>query len=354
MNAHHRQGNGILAEQLAALVGGTLRGAGGAVITGVGDVAEAGPDQATWVASAKYAAGLPASRAGVVLVRADHGPTPMPAILCPRLDESVARLLAAFMPTVSCPAPGVHQTAVIHPTVTLGAEPAIGPNVVIEQGATIGAGVRLHAGVFVGRNARLGDNCTLWPNVVVRDGCVLGNRVEIHPNSVIGADGFGYYFAAGRHHKYPHIGGVRIEDDVEIGACSCVDRAKFGFTIVGAGSKIDNLVQVAHNVRLGRHSVVVGNAAIGGSVRTGDYVVLAGATAVVDGVTLGERTTLAAYSMATKDAPAGSTLSGSPAQDHRAELRERAALRKLPDLLAEIRELTARVKQLEESAHHRT
>jgi UDP-3-O-[3-hydroxymyristoyl] glucosamine N-acyltransferase len=354
MNQHDLTGSGISTEQLAQLVGGVLRGRGDGLVTGIADVEEAGPGDAAWASSAKYAAKVAASRAGVVLVRSDFGPTPMPAILCDRIDDAVARLLAAFRPPASRPEPGVHPSAVVHASATLGPGHALGPHVVVEQGAVIGANATLHAGVFIGREAKLGDDCTLWPHVSVRDGCVLGNRVEIHSHSVIGSDGFGYYFAGGRHHKYPHAGSVIIEDDVEIGSCSCVDRAKFGFTIVGAGTKIDNLVQVAHNVRLGKHCIVVGESGIGGSVRTGDYVVFAGRSVALDNLAIGDRATLAACAVATKDIPAGATVSGFPAQDHREELRERAALRKLPELVAEIRELKARVKQLEESAHHRT
>jgi len=237
--------------ELATIVGGTLDGDGNVRVIGVADVGEAQPNEASFVTNPKYADKVASSRAGVLLVPVDFGRTPMPAIRCQGLERAVASLLGAFAPPVVKPASGIHPTASVHRTATIGPDSAIGPFVQIEADVRIGASVVIHAGCYIGRGTSLGDRCFLWPNVVVRDGCRIGNRVMIHSCSVIGADGFGYYFEEGRHHKVPHIGGVIIEDDVEIGACSCVDRAKFGFTVIGRGTKIDNQVQVAHNVRLG-------------------------------------------------------------------------------------------------------
>jgi len=339
--------------QLAEIVGGKLRGDGRAVIRGVADVSEAGPEQATWVSREKYIERIAESRAGVVLVPEKFGQTPMPAILCPSIDRSVAALLGAFATPASRPEPGVHSNAVIHRSAKIGESPAIGPHVVIDAEAVIGRRCVIHPGVFIGRGTTVGDDCEFWPNVVIRDGCRLGHRVSIHSCSVIGADGFGYYFDQGQHNKIPHIGGVILEDDVEIGACSCVDRSKFGATIVGAGTKIDNQVQVAHNVRVGRHCILVGQSAIGGSSRLGDYSVLAGRALVLDNVSVADRVTLAAMAVADKDIPPGALVSGNPAQDHRDELRERALVRRLPKLIEQLKDVTRRVESLETSAHHR-
>ncbi len=338
--------------QLADLVGGTLRGTGSATIIGVGDVNEAEPDEATWVSSAKYEEAIQRSRAGVVLVPSGFAATPMPAILCERLEPSVAALLGLFARPVSRPDSGIHSSAVVHASARLGESPAIGPHVVVERDTVVGARCVLHAGVFVGRGSTIGDDCELWPNVVVRDGCRLGNRVIIHANSVIGADGFGYFFADGRHNKYAHGGGVVIQDDVEIGACSCVDRAKFGDTIIGRGTKIDNLVQIAHNCRIGADCLMAGHTGVAGSVRTGHGCVFGGRASVYDNTRIGDGVTVAGCSTVTKNIDSGATVLGYPAQDIRKEMKERAALRRLPELLDQVRALNERVKRLEASTHH--
>ncbi len=338
--------------QLAGIVGGKVRGDATVAIRGVADVSEAGPNDATWVNREKYAGKLKSSRAGAVLVPADFGSTPMSAILCDKIEPAVARLLGAFAPPISRPDPGVHPSAVVHPSAQIGSNPSIGPHVVIDSDVRIGASCVIHAGAFVGRGSTIGDDCLLWPNVVIRDGCRVGHRVIIHSSSVIGADGFGYFFDQGRHNKVPHIGGVILEDDVEIGACTCVDRSKFGYTVVGAGTKIDNQVQVAHNVRIGRHCILVGQSGSAGSVRIGDYCVFGGRSCSLDNVTIGDRVTLAAFAVADKDIPEGRTVSGFPAHDHREELRERALVRRLPKLVEQLKDLIHRVEQLEASTHH--
>lgn len=346
---------GYTIAELASIVGGTLRGDGSAVISGVADVAEAGSTDAAWVYQPKYAAKLGSSHAGVVLVSKDHGPTPMPAILCERVDRAVAKLLAAFAPADPEPEPGIHPSAVVHPSATVASSTTVGPFVVIDAGATIGGQCVLHSGVFIGRETTVGNDCVICPNAVVRERCRLGDRVTLHAGAVIGTDGFGYYFDDGRHNRIPHIGGVILEDDVEIGACACVDRAKFGNTIVGRGTKIDNLVQIAHNVRLGEHNVLAGLTGIAGSVRTGPYCMFGGRSGCTDNLTLGEGVRLTALgTVVTKNMPPGVMLSGAPARQHRDELREQAAIRRLPGFAAQLKDLLARVERLETSTHHRS
>ena len=338
--------------QLADLVGGTLRGDGSALIAGVAEVSEAGPNEATWVSRSKYEAAIQGSRAGAVLVPRDFPATPMPAILCEHIDRAVAALLGAFAKPVSRPDPGIHPTAIVHSSARIGESPAIGPHVVVDAEVVVGARCVIHPGVFIGRRSVIGDDCEFWPNVVIRDGCTLGRRVIIHPNAVIGADGFGYYFDQGRHNKVPHGGGVFIDDDVEIGACSCVDRSKFGNTVIGRGTKIDNLVQIAHNCRVGSNNVMAGHSGLGGSVRTGVGCVFGGRVTVFDNVILENGVQFAAMSVVTKNTPARFAGMGNPAQDMQKELRERAALRRLPELLDRIKGLIERVERLEASAHH--
>lgn len=338
--------------QLAEIVGGSVRGDADVRVCGVAGVSEARSDQATWVSNPKYARKLEHSKAGMVLVPVDFGPTPMPALLCRHIERSVAKLLGAFAVPASKPDPGVHPTAVVHETARIGPDPAIGPCAVVDADVRIGASCVIHAGVFIGRGTTIGDHCVLWPNAVVRDGCVLGSRVTIHPNAAIGADGLGFYFDEGRHNKVPHIGGVILEDDVEIGACACVDRAKFGNTIVGQGTKIDNLVQIAHNVHIGNHCVMAGLTGIAGSARVGDYCLFGGHAGVTDNVTIGPRAQVAGHSVAVKDVPEGMTVSGFPAREHREELRERARLRRVPALAEKVKDIIARVERLEASNHH--
>lgn len=340
--------------ELADAVGGTLRGSGSATMVGVDDVSQAGPDRATWVSRPEYESRLAESSAGVVLVPKDFGPTPMPAILCDNIERSVALLLQAFAEPIPRPEPGIHPSAVVHPSAHVGEGAAIGPHVVVESEARIGESTALHAGVFIGHGTTIGDACVLWPNVVVREGCVVGNRVMLHPNVVIGADGLGFYFDQGRHNKVPHTGGVIIGDDVEMGACSCVDRAKFGYTMIGRGTKIDNLVQIGHNCRIGEHCVLVALAGVGGSTRVGDYCIFGGQAGAIDNVSIGRGARLAGgLAVATHDIPEGVTVSGWPAQEHRKELRERAWIRRLPTLAEQVKDLRARLERLEKTTDHR-
>jgi UDP-3-O-[3-hydroxymyristoyl] glucosamine N-acyltransferase len=206
--------------------------------------------------------------------------------------------------------------------------------------------------VCLGRDVRVGGECRLHEGVVVRHGCTLGERVEIGPNSVIGQDGFGYYFQDGAHHKVPHIGTVVIEDDVEIGACSCVDRAKFGATRIGAGTKIDNLVQIAHNVETGRGCLLAGQVGIAGSARLGDTVVLGGHAGVRDNIRLGDGVQAAAFSAVAGDIEAGQVVGGVPARPVREQMRAVHAAAKTPEMAKKLRDLQARIERLESAADH--
>jgi UDP-3-O-[3-hydroxymyristoyl] glucosamine N-acyltransferase len=220
---------------------------------------------------------------------------------------------------------------------------------VIGQRTILGARVALHAGVVIGDDVTLGDDCDLYPNVVVRERVSIGRRVAIHAGSVIGSDGFGYNWDGQKHAKVPQIGTVVIEDDVEIGSCVCIDRAKFGATRIGQGTKIDNLVQVGHNVQIGPHSIIVGQTGIAGSARLGTGVVLGGQTAVRDHITIGDGAVVAARSAIANSIPAKTTVSGMPALPHRQTLREQAALRHLPELRVELRKLQEEIAQLKKA-----
>ncbi len=339
--------------ELATLVEGTLHGHDdGRTISGVNDLAEAAGHEASWLSNPKYLPVLGETKAGVVLASANPVSASVPLIHCKKLDHSIARLLETFAPLPSFPEPGVHSTAVVHSTATIGKGARIGPHAVIEAASRIGQNATIMAGAFIGQGVSIGDDCIIWPHVVIRERCIIGHRVHIHANSVIGKDGFGFYFDGKAHQRIPHIGAVRIEDDVEIGSCACVDRSKFGFTVIGKGTKIDNHVQVAHNVRIGEHCILAGHTGIAGSTRIGPYCVFGGRAGASDNLDVGRGARVALHSMATKDIPAGMTVSGYPAQDHRKELRAQASYRKLPEIIEQLKGLIARVEQLEASTHH--
>jgi UDP-3-O-[3-hydroxymyristoyl] glucosamine N-acyltransferase len=235
--------------------------------------------------------------------------------------------------------PGIDPRANVDAAARLGADCAVGPFASIGAGTTLGARCRLHPGATVGRNCRLGDDVELHPHAVIYDGCVLGNRVIVHANAVIGADGFGYRPTDGRHVKLPQFGNVEIADDVEIGAGTTIDRATYGSTTVGPGTKIDNLVQIGHNCRIGRHNLIVSQVGIAGSCTTGDYVVIAGQVGVADHVHIGNGAVLGARSGIHRDIGANERILGAPGRPESEEKRILLSLEKLPELRRDVRHL---------------
>ncbi|GMU23676.1 MAG: UDP-3-O-acylglucosamine N-acyltransferase [Phycisphaerae bacterium] len=338
--------------EIAKWVDGIVRGDASTRIGGVAGVQEAEPAHITWLAHDKYGPLLRSCKAGAVLVPEHFGETPMPAVLCRDPALAIMTVLEKFAPPVPRPAAGVHPTACVAASAQLGKGAAIGPYAVIGEHARIGDRTVVHANVFLGEQTAIGADCELWPGVVIRERCTLGNRVVIHPNSVVGADGYGYQYIQGRHAKIPQIGTVCIEDDVEIGANCCIDRAKCGVTQVGRGTKIDNLVQVAHNVRIGPDCLIVAQTGIAGSARLGRLVVLGGQVGVRDHVTLNDGVQAAACAGISKDVPAGTTVIGSPAVEHEQFIRERAKIRRLPHMAEQLADLLKRVERLEAAAEH--
>jgi UDP-3-O-[3-hydroxymyristoyl] glucosamine N-acyltransferase len=238
-------------------------------------------------------------------------------------------------------AAGIHERAFVHPSARLGEGVHIGPYACIGEGSEIGPCCRIHSNVVIGRDCKIGADSELFPGVVLYDGTVLGQRVTVHANSVLGADGFGYRFQGGRHVKVPQLGHVEVGDDVEIGACTTIDRGTFQATRVGAGSKIDNLVQVAHNCQIGRHNLFVSQMGIAGSSSTGDYVVIAGQAGVSDHVHVGQGAVIGAQSGVSKDVPDGLRVLGAPARPERDQKRILILLEKLADMRRDLQ----RIKQ---------
>ena len=334
------------ARALAELVSGTLEGHADAPVRGLNSLEDAAPDEATFITDERYAARWQTCRAGVAIVEAKVacavGDASRRALVrVENAELALAKALEAFAPEPERPAVGVHASAVIEPGARLGADVRIGARVTVGRDSVIGDGCTLHAGVAIGAQVTLGAGCTLHANAVVRDRCTLGRGVILNAGAVIGSDGFGYRPAAdGRSLvRIPHLGTVVLEDGVEIGANSCVDRAKFGATVIGAGTKIDNLCQIAHNCRIGRMTVIAGLTGLAGSVRVGDGVQIGGGCGIADHRSIGHRARLAAMSGVMDDIPDGATWGGYPAQDIRTELRVVAAVRKLPEWSRKLRRL---------------
>jgi UDP-3-O-[3-hydroxymyristoyl] glucosamine N-acyltransferase len=334
---------------IAALLGTPAPPQPDRAVRGVATLEEAGPEDLTFVGNDAYATQLPASRAmGAIVHRKVHLPGGYAGavFVVDDADLAVAKVLAALAPPVPRPAPGVDPLARVAASAQVADGAAIGPFVFVGERARIGRNTVLHPGVYVGDDVVIGDNCQLFPQVVIRERITLGNRVIIHAGSILGSDGFGYRWDGTRHAKIPQIGTVVVEDDVEIGSCVCVDRAKFSTTRIGRGTKIDKLVQVAHNVKIGPHCIVVGQAGMAGSVTLGAGVVLGGQLAVRDHVTIGDGAMIGACAAVAEDVPAKSVYAGAPALPHRQWLREQGSLRHLPELRNQVKKLQEQVDQI--------
>jgi UDP-3-O-[3-hydroxymyristoyl] glucosamine N-acyltransferase len=333
----------LTAEAIAAAVGGTVSGDEGAWVSGIAPLDRAQPHHLTFLASAKYAPLLANADAGVLLVSPElaeaRGATRARVIVANPHEAMLSLLGALYPPTRQVP--GIHPTVVIGRGASLGDDVSIGPHVVIGVGARIGARCRLRAHAVVGDGVQLGDDCEIYESVTLYSGTVLGDRVRVHAGARLGSDGFGYVFRGGAHEKIPHVGRCVVESDVEIGANSTIDRGSIDDTVIGAGTKIDNLVHIAHNVRVGRLCLIMAQVGIAGSVRIEDGVILAGQVGISGHHTIGAGARLAAQAGVFGDIPAGETWSGYPARPHKAALRAQAALFKLPSIMRTLQRLVS-------------
>ncbi|HEY0840929.1 MAG TPA: UDP-3-O-(3-hydroxymyristoyl)glucosamine N-acyltransferase [Vulgatibacter sp.] len=342
----------ILLSDLAAEVGGEVVGDGSRTIAGVATLETAGENQISFFANRKYRNEFLATKAGAVIVSpkdAERG-KPEGASLLVVSDAylAFAKTSARFHPPSTYPA-GVDPRAAVDPSASVDPTATVMPFAYVAPGARIGARAVIHAHCAILADADIGDDCLLYPGVVVREGCVLGARTIVQPGAVIGGDGFGFAFepARMRHFKVPQAGVVRVGSDVEIGANTCLDRGTLGDTVVGPGAKIDNLVQVAHNVEVGPLSLLAGCSAVAGSTTLGKGVVLGGQVGVIGHLELGDGARVAAGSRVYESLPAGAAWGGHPAIDQSRWLREQASIRQLPDLIKEVRALRKRVETLE-------
>ncbi|MFL5493981.1 MAG: UDP-3-O-(3-hydroxymyristoyl)glucosamine N-acyltransferase [Gemmatimonadales bacterium] len=334
---------GLTAQAVAELVGGRLLGDGAVTIHTVRPLDRAGPEALSFAISNRYAEELRASRAGAVLVPdalADAEPGPRTRIVVRDPYAALTRVMGVLFPAASA-APGVHATVRIGPGSVLGADVRLGAFVVLGQGVRLGDRCQLAEGVSLGDQVSVGEDTVIGPRVVCYPGSTIGSRVVLKAGAVIGGDGFGYLSGAAGHTRIPHVGGCILEDEVEIGSNSCVDRGSVDDTVVGRGSKLDNLVHVGHNVRLGERCLVMAGVGIAGSTRIGNDVILAGHVGVTDHLVIGDRARVAAKSAVFGDIPAGASFSGHPARPHRQFLRAQAALYRVVPIITELERLVA-------------
>jgi len=331
----------LTASTIAELVGGTLAGEPNVEVRALAPLDRATPSDLSFLAAARYAPLYERTTAGTVLIApefADLATTAPARIIVERPHDAMLTVLPSLY---RAPArePGVHAAARLGRGVSLGADVTIGPYAVIGDGAVLGDRAWVDAHAVVGAGVTLGADAHLFPGATLYSGTVLGARVAVHAGARIGSDGFGYVFRNGVHDKIPHVGRCIIEDDVEIGANTTIDRGSIDDTVIGAGTKIDNLVHIAHNVRVGRLCLIMAQAGIAGSARIGDGVVIAGQAGLSGHVTIGDRARLAAQAGVFGDVPAGETWSGYPARPHRLSLRGSAAVLRLAEIIAKLERL---------------
>ncbi len=335
------------AELVPILSGSAPDKTGSSQISAVGPVETADESEVTFVSDGKHKASLEVSRAGAVIVAERLDGLDKPQLIVKNVNAALIEALNIFAPKLQAVTAGIDPTAKLAQDVKIAEGVSVGAGVVIEDGVEIGQDSVIVSGCKIGENSKLGKNCRLDSNVVIYHNCRLGNNVVIQANSTIGSTGFGYSFIDGSHRLIPHNGGVVIEDFVEIGANCCIDRAKFGNTIIGAGTKIDNLVQIAHNVEIGKCCLIVAQAGISGSCKLGDGVVLGGQVGLKDNIEIGDGAMVGAQSGLSHSIAAGQQFMGSPAIEKRESFRIFGLMKRLPKMTKLLKQLIKRVEKLE-------
>jgi UDP-3-O-[3-hydroxymyristoyl] glucosamine N-acyltransferase len=337
----------VTLETVAKAIDGEVVGDGSIEITGVAGIREAREGDLTFLANPRYEPYLDQTRASAVIVAENHRTTTKALIRNPNPYLAFLKAVCLFRGEEARPAPGIHPSAVVAEGAAVDPTAWIGPHVVIESGAAIGARALVHAGGYVGAGAAIGDDARLYPRVTVAEGCVIGARVIVHSGTVIGSDGFGFVRDGDHYRKLPQIGNVVVEDDVEIGANVTIDRAAMGSTRIGRGSKIDNLVQIAHNVQIGEHCIIVAQVGISGSTEVGANAVIAGQVGIVGHIEIGAGAQIGAKSGVSKSVKPGEKVFGYPALPVGQAKRIEASLRHLPELFQSVRALRRRLDELE-------
>lgn len=337
--------------RIAEILGLAYEGDGEREIQGVADLKAAGATEISFAAGRKAQEEAPVSAAGCLIVYPDYPNTEHRTVIRsrnPRVD--FARCVRVFHP-VRHAEPGVHPSAQVAPDAVLGEDVSLGPHAIVGAGSIVGRGTRIGAGTVVGERVTIGDSCTLHPNVTVYDDTEIGNKVILHSGCIVGADGFGFVMLEGRYEQFPQVGKVVLEDNVELGANTCVDRAALGVTSIGEGTKIDNMVHIGHNCRIGRHVVVAAQTGFSGGVVVEDYAVIGGQVGIGDKVRIETRATLGSGSgvLTSKVVRAGQVVWGTPARPLKEYLRQLAHLARLDKLRDQVMDLRRRVEQLEKS-----
>ena len=314
--------------EIVALVGGRYDGPAGVTLHGIAPLSEATPEQLSFLANPKYAAQVPTTRAGAVLVAADFDGSDARLIRVKNPYLAMANVAAKWFASRHAPS-GISPLASISSSATLGRGVAVGPFTTIGDGVTIGDEVTIYQNVSIEPGCSIGNGTTIYPLVSIYERTTIGRRCILHSGVVVGSDGYGFATEGGRHHKVPQIGSVRIEDDVEIGSNTTIDRGTLGDTVIGEGTKIDNLVQIGHGVKVGKHCLLVAQVGIAGSTELGDYVVVAGQSGFSGHLKIGNRVQVAAKSAVLDDVPDGAKVMGSPAMPFREFARREALLKRM-------------------------
>lgn len=326
-------------KEIAGFVDGELIGEESVQISGIRDIEEAKEGDISFILHKKFSSYLDTTNASCVIVPEDIKKARCPIIKCKSPTIAFIKLAEFLLPDMIPHPKNIHKTALIDKNASIGKEVAIGANSFIADGVSIGDKTIIYPFCYIGDKTKIGNNCIIYPNVTIRENIKIGSRVIIHPGSVIGSDGFGYDNSTGRHLKIPHIGDVIIEDDVEIGACATIDRAKFAHTKIGKGTKIDNLVQIAHNVVIGENCIIASQSGISGSSSLGRNVILGGQVGLADHVKLGDNVMVGAQSGIPKSIPSNSIVLGTPAKPIKLQRRIWASKTRLPELYERIRKI---------------
>lgn len=339
--------------EIARLLEGRVLGDGGLRITGISGLREAQEGDLSFLAHPKYAPLLKETKASAVIAGENTTlPERLAAVIVKDPNKAFTKVIEQFASALVKIKREIHPTAVIAEGVTLGPNVAVGAYAVIEEGASIGAGTTIYPHVYLGHRTAIGQDCLIYPRVVVRERCIVGNRVTLHAGAVIGSDGFGFAAGDGRREKIPQVGVVVIEDDVSIGANTTIDRARFDKTVIRKGTKIDNLVQIAHNVQLGENCALAAQVGIAGSTRIGNNVLIGGQAGLNEHIEIGDNTLIGAQSGVMKTFPPGSILAGYPARPRSQTLRQHAVLQSLAEDYERLRSLLRKAETLE--THPRT
>jgi len=333
--------------EIAKLIDGEVIGNGDILINGASGIREAAEGEITFLANSKYSSLMDKTRAAAIITSNDAQATTKPIIITQNPSLAFIKIISMFTPDDAGHPHGIDYTVVMGKNVSLGKDVTIGAYSVIGDNVTLGDNVIIYAACYIGHQTKIGAQTLIYPHVSIRERISIGRGVIIHSGAVIGSDGFGFATIKGAHHKIPQVGTVEINDDVEIGANVTIDRARFDKTVIGRGTKIDNLVQIGHNVIIGENSLIVAQVGIAGSAIIGNNVTLGGQVGLVGHITIGDNAIVTGQSGVAKSVPADTMVSGSPARPFMTTQRVNASLQNLPKLFNLVKELKKKIEELE-------